>query len=136
MAINFRASAARAQARSVSRDTRTQVKAAASVWRVTHKEQRENELREMGIVIPLSEWLGHNNGPDLLAPTRFKEWCWTKARKAAFEPPDAQTGARWARKAEALGLSYEEYRLELLERGRHPTDEDATRIRNARSSPR
>ena len=136
MAINFRASAARAQARSVSRDTRTQVKAAASAWRVTHKEQRENELREMGIVIPLSEWLGHNNGPDLLEPTRFKEWCWTRARKAAFEPPDAQTGARWARKAEALGLSYEEYRLELLERGRHPTDEDATRIRNARPSLR
>lgn len=136
MAINFRASAARAQARSVSRDTRTQVKAAASVWRATHKEQRENELREMGIVIPLSEWLGHNNGPDLFEPTRFKEWCWTKARRAAFEPPDAQTGARWALKAEALGLSYEEYRLELLERGRHPTDEDATRIRNARPSPR
>ena len=136
MAINFRASAARAQARSVSRDTRTQVKAAASAWRATHKEQRENELREMGIVIPLSEWLGHNNGPDLLEPTRFKEWCWTRARKAAFEPPDAQTGARWARKAEALGLSYEEYRLELLERGRHPTDEDATRIRNARPSLR
>ena len=136
MAINFRASAARAQARSVSRDTRTQVKAAASVWRATHKEQRENELREMGLVIPLSEWLGHNNGPDLLEPTLFREWCWTKARKAAFEPPDAQTGARWARKAEALGLSYAEYRLELLERGRHPTDEDATRIRNARPSPR
>ena len=136
MAINFRASAARAQARVASRDTRTQVKAAASVWRATHKEQRENELREMGIVIPLSEWLGHNNGPDLLEPTRFKEWCWTKARKAAFEPPNAQTGARWARNAERLGLSYEEYRLELLERGRHPTDEDATRIRNARPSPR
>ena len=136
MAINFRASAARAHARSVSRDTRTQVRDAAAVWRATHKEQRENELREMGIVIPLSEWLGHNNGPDLLEPTRFKEWCWTKARRAAFEPPDAQTGARWARKAEALDLSYEEYRLELLERGRHPTDEDATRIRNARPSPR
>lgn len=136
MPINFRASAARAQARSVSRDTRTQVKAAALVWRATHKEQRENELREMGIVIPLSEWLGHNNGPDLLEPARFKEWCWTKARRAAFTPPDAQTAARWARKAEALGLSYEEYRLELLERGRHPTDEDATRIRNARPSPR
>ena len=136
MAINFRASAARAQARVASRDTRTQVKAAASVWRVTHKEQRENELREMGIVIPLSEWLGHNNGPDFLEHTLFREWCWTKARKAAFEPPNAQTGARWARNAERLGLSYEEYRLELLERGRHPTDEDATRIRNARPSPR
>jgi len=136
MPINFAVSAARAQARSASRDTRTQVKAAAKVWRATHKAQRENELREMGLVIPLSEWLGHNNGPDFLEHLRFKEWCWTRARKAAFEPPDAQTGARWARNADRLGLSYEEYRLELLERGRHPTDEDATHIRNARPLPR
>ena len=136
MAINFALSAARANARSTSRDTRTVLRKAAESWRATHREQRENTLQEMGVVIPLSEWLGHNNGPDLLEPTRFKEWCWTKARKAAFEPPNAQTGARWARNAERLGLSYEEYRLELLERGRHPTDEDATRIRNARPSPR
>lgn len=135
MAINFALSAARVQARSASRDIRTQIKSAAANWRATHKEQRENELREMGIVIPLSEWLGHNNGPDFLEHLRFKEWAWTQARKAAFAPPDPETGARWARKAEALGLSYDEYRLELLERGRHPTDEDATRIRNARPSP-
>lgn len=135
MAINFALSAARVQARSASRDIRTQIKSAAANWRATHKEQRENELREMGIVIPLSEWLGHNNGPDFLEHLRFKEWAWTQARKAAFAPPDPETGARWTRKAEALGLSYEEYRLELLERGRHPTDEDATRIRNARPSP-
>lgn len=135
MAINFALSAARVQARSASRDIRTQIKSAAANWRATHKEQRENELREMGIVIPLSEWLGHNNGPDFLEHLRFKEWAWTQARKAAFAPSDPETGARWARKAEALGLSYEEYRLELLERGRHPTDEDATRIRNARPSP-
>ncbi len=135
MAINFALSAARVQTRSTNRDTRTQIKAAAATWRATHKEQRENELREMGIVIPLSEWLGHNNGPDFLEHLRFKEWAWTKARKAAFAPPDAETGARWARKAAALGLSYEEYRLELLERGRHPTDEDATLIRRARPSP-
>lgn len=136
MAINFALSAARAHARSVSRDTRTQVKAAAATWRATHKEQRENELREMGVVIPLSEWLGHNNGPDFFESTLWAGWNWTRARKAAFAPPDPETGARWARKAEALGLSYEEYRLELLERGRHPTDEDAKRIRRARPSPR
>ncbi len=135
MPINFAVSAARARSRSTSRDTRTQIKAAAATWRATHKERRENELREMGIVIPLSEWLGHNNGPDFLEHLRFKEWAWTRARKAAFEPPNAETGARWARNAEALGLSYEEYRLELLERGRHPSDEDAKRIRKTRPSP-
>lgn len=129
MPVNFAVSAARAQARSTSRDTRSVVKRAAAEWR----ERRENELKEAGVIIPLSEWLGHNNGPDILENLLFKERRWTRARTAAFAPPDAETGIRWARKAEELGLTYEEYRLELLERGRHPTDEDARRIRGARS---
>jgi hypothetical protein len=132
MAINFAVSAARARARSTSRETRTVVKQAAANWRATHREQRENELKEAGVVIPLSKWLGHNNGPDILENLLVKEWCWTRARQAAFAPPDFDTGVRWARKAEELGLTYAEYRLELLERGRHPTDEDARRIRDAR----
>lgn len=134
MAVNFAVSAARAQRRSVARDTRVEVKQAAAGWRATHREQRENELRGMGVVIPLSEWLGHNNGPDILESLLFKEWRWTRCRDEAFAPPDAETGIRWARKAEELGLSYAEYRLELLERGRHPTHEDAARIRMARTS--
>jgi hypothetical protein len=128
VAVNFAASASRALARTSRRETRVELKQAASRWR----ERRENDLKEMGVVIPLSDWLGHNNGPDILENLLFKEWRWTQARKAAFAPPDPETGARWARKAEELGLSYEEYRLELLERGRHPTDEDARRIRDAR----
>jgi hypothetical protein len=128
LAVNFAVSASRALARTNRRDGRAELKQSASRWR----ERRENDLKEMGVVIPLSDWLGHNNGPDILENVRFKEWCWTRARKAAFAPPDPETGARWARKAEELGLSYAEYRLELLERGRHPTDEDARRIRDAR----
>jgi hypothetical protein len=128
MPVNFALSAARAQARSARRDTRAELKQAASGWR----ERRENDLQQMGVVIPLSQWLGHNNGPDILESLLFKEWRWRKAQEQAFAPPDAETGARWARKAEALGLTYREYRLELLERGRHPTDEDAERIRRAR----
>jgi hypothetical protein len=128
LAVNFAVSAARAQARSSRYETRAVVKQAAAGWR----ERRENDLKQMGVVIPLSEWLGHNNGPDILESLRFKEWRWRQARQAAFAPPDHETGIRWARKAEELGLTYEEYRLELLERGRHPTDEDARRIREAR----
>jgi hypothetical protein len=128
MAVNFAISAARAQAKAARRETRSEVRQAASGWR----ERRENDLREMGVVIPLSKWLGHNNGPDILESLLFKEWRWRQCQDAAFAPPDAETGARWARKAEALGLNYREYRLELLERGRHPTDEDARRIRAAR----
>jgi hypothetical protein len=128
VAVNFALSAARVRARTSARDTRTELKAAVSVWR----ERRENDLTETGVVIPLSEWLGHNNGPDILESGRFKAWRWKQAQQEAFAPPNGGTGARWARKAEELGLSYREYRLELLERGRHPTDEDARRIRAAR----
>ncbi|HEV7690057.1 MAG TPA: hypothetical protein VGO52_04520 [Hyphomonadaceae bacterium] len=135
MAVNFAVSAARAQARSVRRDTRAELKQAVSGWRASFREHRENDLQQMGVVIPLSQWLGHNNGPDILENLLFKEWRWRQAQKAAFAPPDAETGARWARKAEELGLTYKEYRLELLERGRHPTEEDAERIRSARPSP-
>lgn len=101
---------------------------AVAGWR----ERRENDLSESGLVIPISEWLGHNNGPDILESQLFKQWRWTRARQEAFAPPNTETGARWARKAEELGLSYEEYRLELLERGRYPTEEDARRIREGR----
>ena len=134
MAVNFALSAAKARARSANREAHTQIRQAASVWRATHREQRENDLLEKGIVIPLSQWLGHNNGPDILESLLFKEWRWRKAQEEAFAPPDGETGRRWAEKAERLGLSYREYRLELLERGRHPTDEDALRIRAARPS--
>lgn len=134
MAVNFAVSAAKAQRRSVARDTGVEVKQAASSWRATQREQRENDLIQMGVVIPLSEWLGHNNGPDILESLLFKQWRWTRVREEAFAPPNTETGIRWARKAEELGLSYAEYRLELLERGRHPTHEDAARIRRTRIS--
>jgi hypothetical protein len=132
MAVNFALSAARAQAKTARRETRVELKQAVAGWRANHREQRENDLQQTGIVIPLSEWLGHNNGPDILESLLFKEWRWRQAQEAAFAPPDMETGARWARKAEELGLTYREYRLELLERGRHPTDEDAERIRASR----
>jgi hypothetical protein len=128
VAVNFALSAAKARAKTARREARVELKQAASSWR----ERRENDLKEMGVVIPLSQWLGHNNGPDILESLLFKEWRWRRVQEEAFAAPDAETGARWARKAEELGLSYREYRLELLERGRHPTDEDARRIRALR----
>jgi hypothetical protein len=41
-------------------------------------------------------------------------------------PPEI--AIRRARKAEALGLTYAEYTLEILERGRHLQETDAARI--------
>jgi hypothetical protein len=135
VAVNFAVSAARARAKTARRESPAELKQAAAGWRASQREQRENDLRQMGLVIPLSHWLGHNNGPDILESLLFKAWCWRRAQRKALAPPDAETGRRWAGKAEVLGLTYTEYRLELLERGRHPTEEDAARIRAARPLP-
>ena len=128
LAVNFALSAARARSRSVARDTRSQLRQAAAGWR----ERRENDLKQLGVVIPLSDWLGHNQGPPIIDSTLLLERQWRAAQTAAFAPPDTETGRRWAEKAAKLGLSYREYRLELLERGRHPTEEEAQRIIKAR----
>lgn len=126
--MNFAASAARAHSRARAREPQREVQRSVAGWR----ERRENDLKQMGIVVPLSDWLGHNNGPAILDSTLLLERQWRNAQDAAFAPPDAETGRRWAEKAEALGLTYREYRLELLERGRHPTEEHASRIRARR----
>ena len=52
---------------------------------------------------------------------------WEAARKAAFDAPWAIAIMR-ARRAQALGLTYDEYTLEILERGRYLNEGDADRI--------
>jgi hypothetical protein len=78
--------------------------------------------------------IGHNGGPPL---EHVPEWgvggiggyfSWRAASEAAFGKVSAETAIRRARKAEALGLSYREYQLEILERGRYLQAEDAERI--------
>jgi hypothetical protein len=76
---------------------------------------------------------GHNGGPPLELPHEWGEggfgnyFEWKAARKAAWDVP-YDTAIRRARKAEALGLTYEEYTLEILERGRYLQAEDTERI--------
>lgn len=128
MAVDFAASAARARGRLSARDMSVRTAKAAAGWR----ERREANLQQSGIVIPISEWLGHNNGPPMLESQTLLERQWRMAREAALAPPDAATGRRWADLAQRLGLTYEEYRIEMLERGRHPTQEVAALIRARR----
>lgn len=52
---------------------------------------------------------------------------WSAAKKAAFDAPYAIAVMR-ARRAMALGLTYDEYTLEILERGRFLNAGDADRI--------
>lgn len=89
--------------------------------------------------------IGHNDGPPLedeeLADWRtgdlFVSYCWKQARKAAWRVSRDIALYRLER-AERLGLTYEEYTLEILERGRNlqPRDKDRIdAIKNARPLP-
>jgi hypothetical protein len=78
--------------------------------------------------------IGHNGGPPL---DHVPEWgvggvgiyfAWRAASEAAFRSIPAETAIRRARKAESLGLTYREYQLEILERGRFLQAEDTRRI--------
>ena len=79
---------------------------------------------------------GHNGGP-LLEEEHRPEWgnggignyfYWKAAHHAAWKNPSPGIVAFRIRKAERLGLTYEEYTLEILERGRHLQIEDVKRI--------
>ncbi|MBV9992501.1 MAG: hypothetical protein JOZ72_14580 [Alphaproteobacteria bacterium] len=70
--------------------------------------------------MPFSEWLGHNNGPDWLDGVRYIAYCWRKAHEKAWAAPSQEIGVRRALKARELGMSYRDYVLEIIERGRFP----------------
>ena len=68
---------------------------------------------------------GHNGGPPLedddpagWDPAGWRLWCWRRARKRAWAAP-REVALRRLERAEALGITYREYTLEVLERGRH-----------------
>ena len=64
---------------------------------------------------------GHNGGPSLAPPdpdAAWRLWCWRRAHKRAWSAPPEVALRRLAR-AQALGMTYREYTLEILERGRY-----------------
>jgi hypothetical protein len=79
---------------------------------------------------------GHNGGPPL-DDAHVPEWgsggignyfYWKAAHRAAWHSPSPGIVSFRIQKAERLGLTYEEYTLEILERGRHLQVEDVERI--------
>jgi hypothetical protein len=76
---------------------------------------------------------GHNQGPELdelpewQVGDLFVRYCWRKAHRAAWKVSRDIALYRLER-AEKLGLTYEEYTLEILERGRNLQKEDVERI--------
>ncbi|HEV7291511.1 hypothetical protein [Devosia sp. RR2S18] len=77
--------------------------------------------------------MGHNGGPPLEEPHEWgagpvgKYFDWKHAHREAFEVP-YEIALMRARRAAALGLTYEEYTLELMERGRFLQASDTERI--------
>ncbi len=78
--------------------------------------------------------IGHNGGPPL---EHVPEWgpggignyfSWRAASEAAFKSLPYETAIRRAARAEQLGLTFAEYQLEILERGRFLQAEDTARI--------
>jgi hypothetical protein len=79
---------------------------------------------------------GHNQGPTL-ADDEAPEWgrgdpyiyfCWKSAHRAAWKAIPHDIALLRLGRAEALGLTYEEYTLEILERGRYLQAHDRKRI--------
>lgn len=71
--------------------------------------------------------LGHNGGPPL-APDppvadpgtiSWRSYCWRKAHKAAWKTSPREIALRRLARAEELGMTYKEYTLEIMERGRY-----------------
>lgn len=59
-------------------------------------------------------------------PHKFLHW--RNAHAKAWKPKSREIALFRLSKAEAVGLTYEEYTLELLERGRHLSTADTERI--------
>ena len=87
---------------------------------------------------------GHNGGPPLDDyegppwgkgdPHRFLHW--RRAHAEAWRKVPADIVRFRTDKADRLGLTYEEYTLEILERGRHLQLEDAERIAEIKAARR
>jgi hypothetical protein len=71
--------------------------------------------------------LGHNGGPPLVEEEMlidqpdggWKLSRWRKAHRKAWKTPPREIALRRLERAEQLGISYREYTLAILERGRY-----------------
>jgi hypothetical protein len=108
-------------------------RARAKRYAAAESARRVANLKAEGIVIPLSEWLGHNNGPDWFVDELYLEFCWKRSHARVWAPPTQEIGIRRARKAEALGVTYREFVLEILERGRYLDEQAAAALREGRN---
>jgi hypothetical protein len=65
---------------------------------------------------------GHNGGPPLEEdddPAGLRLWAWKRAHRRAWKTPPPEIALRRLARAEELGMTYKEYTLEILERGKY-----------------
>jgi hypothetical protein len=79
--------------------------------------------------------IGHNGGPPIDVEERPRNpdgryllACWKRAHDRAWKSVPHDVMLRRLARAERLGLTYREYTLELLERGRYLQATDTERI--------
>ncbi len=65
--------------------------------------------------------IGDNGGPPLEEDpgAAWRGYCWRRAHRKAWKTPPREIALRRLERAEALGMSYRDYTLEILERGRY-----------------
>jgi len=66
--------------------------------------------------------LSHNGGPPLEEEdvnASWRHYLWRKAHKKAWKTPPPEIALRRLARAEELGMTYREYTLEIMERGRY-----------------
>jgi len=64
--------------------------------------------------------LGHNGGPPLEDEgTAWRSFVWRRAHKKAWKTPPREVALRRLARAEELGMTYKEYTLEIIERGKY-----------------
>ncbi|PCJ69246.1 MAG: hypothetical protein COA62_11490 [Rhodobiaceae bacterium] len=83
------------------------------------RSQRVERLEYQGYVVPLHPMIGHNLGPGLFDWDIFERRQMADAHTAAWTPPSYDVARRRVEQARKLGLSYDDYALEILERGRY-----------------
>jgi hypothetical protein len=72
--------------------------------------------------------IGHNQGPPLEEPVdAFVRWRWRKVHREAWRNPSSSILKLRVARAEAAGVTYREYMLELLDTGRHLQATDVAR---------
>ena len=81
--------------------------------------------------------IGHNNGPPLDGQSNdaFIAWRWRKAHREVWKNPSLSILKFRVARAEAAGVTYREYMLELLDTGRHLQAADGERSREAEHRP-